>query len=269
MPTSDSTTFEVTVYDEAYNLQEGVIVKTQRYYIGNNSYETVDMGLTDTFGKTLTHLQLEDAFYKFIIERNNTILWSSTPIKPYCTSAPCSLVLVMSGEGAIDYEPFVNVSNFYYNLSWNASGTDLVKYEWAVTDGVARTGRLLVTKLAGTTTTTICNINTLSTAGTLICNLSTQKGFFRSYAYADGDLVDILNIQLGGLRGSFGVEGLFWTIILILTISAIGLAFDARIAIVLMILSLIAVYFLGFAILAPTSIAAIIVLAVVALYQMR
>jgi len=268
LPTTDSTTFEITVYDSDYIIMEDIIVKTQRYYVGTNTYETVDMGLTDEFGHTLTHLELEDAFYKFVLERNGASLWSSTPIKPYCTAAPCSLILVVAGENASTFTPYSDIPNFEYNLSWNATGTNAFRYEWIATDGIAKTGRLLVEKLAGTTSTTICDESTLSAAGAIVCNI-TANGQYKASAYVDGDLIDNMYVQIGGLQGSFGIEGVFWTIILILTISAIGLAFDARVSIILTVLTLIGVYFLGLTVLPVSSIAAIIVLAVVVLYQMR
>jgi hypothetical protein len=161
---------------------QGVILKTQKFYPATNSFLTVESSQTDGKGQTLTHLELENSIYKFIVEQGGSVIYTGLPFKAYCTVAPCVYELIVGGSAANPFTNLTNISGITYSFNYtNASG--LVTLNWNDVSGLTPTVRLQTTKIGGIADTLICNNSLASTAGTLYCNLSNQTGEFQSIAY--------------------------------------------------------------------------------------
>ena len=124
--------------------------------------------------------------------------------------------------------------------------------------------------------TNICDLNTSSTAGTLNCNVSTYNvadisaSAYISQSSGQEQLVDRLIISIVEYYETYGNEGVFWIIMLILAAFFIGAWLNSMIA--SLILSVIALYFghvMGMIGIGLTSVSAMAVLAIIIIMKMR
>ena len=261
---SDSQSFEITVLDSSYSGLESAYVKLLRYYPSEDQYKLTEMGKTDSDGKTLLHMVLEDIFYTMIVEEDGEVLYSSEPSKKYCSETPCSLTInTVETIGSI-WSAFEGIENLNYNITYNDT-IGRVRLQYTDTSGSLSYIRLLVRLPALVSEeTTLCNINSSDASGVLFCNLNetamenaTGTFFVDLFVSRSAEQEDVESISLSFTRflrtnemfdifspGSIGSEGLVWGILLIITIITMGLL-NPKLAIIFACLGLGLVGFLG------------------------
>ncbi|GAI22649.1 unnamed protein product, partial [marine sediment metagenome] len=73
----------ITVLDELDEPMSNVYIKVQRYDVGTDSYYLVDTGRTEDNGQDYLYLRHNDVWYRFILERNGEVIYTSNPMKGY------------------------------------------------------------------------------------------------------------------------------------------------------------------------------------------
>lgn len=76
----------INVYDTLGQKVEGAYVKIQKYDVLTNSYLLNQVGLTNFEGQTNARLILNEEFYKFIIEYEGSVVYSTEPTYVYSTT---------------------------------------------------------------------------------------------------------------------------------------------------------------------------------------
>lgn len=273
LETADSTSIVIEVLDENYEELVGVYAKMQRYYVGSNTWETVEIGKTDTQGKALIHAVVEDVFYKFIFEDvSGTLLEEIEPMKFYCvpTYESCKYTFRLAGEIESPYSPVNGLPDVSYSLYYNED-TDRVIFSWSDSSGITQNARLIVLQQTTMGENTICDTITESVSGTIACDLATYNGTFFYYGYIQRSptkLIDWGQITKTTYGLVFGSEGVFWALLVIITIFLIGI-WNPTVSILLATVAFAAMTWIGLIDLGVGVIIYVIILAVLLIWRMR
>lgn len=224
---TDSTSIVIEVLNSNYQELVSIYGKMQRYYVGTNSWENVEIGKTDTQGKMIIHATTEDVFYKFLFEDGNgTVLDETAPMKFYCIAGTeCLYSFIISDEPESPFSPVNGLPGVSYSLVYN-NATDNVRFTWSDSTGTTQQGRLLVLQQNTMNSTTICDDILIANAGTLTCSLASYNGSFYYYGYikrSPQKLIDWGTITKTIAGTIFGVEGVFWALIILVTVFLIGI----------------------------------------------
>ena len=286
---SKDTVFEISVLDSSLSGLDGAYVKLLRYYPEDNQYILTEVGKTDSDGKTLLHIVLEDVFYTIIVEDDGEILYSGDPSKKYCSDTPCTQIINTADEITDIWSAIDGITDFYYNVTYNDT-TSKVRMEYTDTSGSLSYARMLV-RLPDfiSDATTICDVNSSSASGVLFCNLTetfmenVTGTFFvdvfvsRSPPEEDGESVALsftkfLTNNPEGIFdtfdvGTIGSEGLVWGIFIIIALVSLGI-FNPKLAIVFTCIAIALVGFLGIVKMSFSAIMGIVGLGAAAIYFM-
>ena len=226
LPTADATLVTITIQDNAQAVQEGVYIKAQRYDVGTDAFDLVAMGRSDKAGKDTIPLRLNDAWYRFILEKNNNVL-SIDPNSRRITSA--SLTLKTSEttlpEQLRDFE----------TLSYTVTNTsDSIILTYTDTTGVSSKNCLTVFRTNSTFNEFVCygeDYCQSSSSGTITCIIGngTEGGeyIWRYYSTINPTkLVDAGVISNVGkaVIAAIGIIGLFGAFFIILTMGLAGVS---------------------------------------------
>lgn len=244
-----ATAFKITVLDNARIPKEGVYIKSQRYSPATNSYYTVEMGKTDNYGKTSMYFVLNSVDYKFIVEENGVVIYSTIPGRIICHVLPCEIEFLITDVigpfGSID-----PISGLTRSLIYN-NQTEIVRLEWSDATGNMQYARLLVNKKRAMYDDVVCDVSDSSTAGALVCDLSGEDGtFFAEGKFAsspeESDIWITITKALATVKEIFGREGIWWLIPFILACALAGY-WNPAVAIMSICLGFVLFAFLGFA----------------------
>lgn len=265
-----ATTFKLNLRNSQYEDLQGAYAFVQRFYFENNNYKTVEIGKTDQYGETLAHFVLEDVFYKFLIYYQGNVVYESLPMQVYCVVAPCELNFAIKSPLPQIYSPYPQLEDVVYDLHYN-NITKIVSFSWLDTKGGFRTGRLEVIKGTTMKDYTMCNTSSNDVAATLTCNLTNQTGMFTANAYLTGSpekVVSQIGIELRDLWLNLGADGLFWSMILILTLVLAGI-WNPIVSVLLGIAGVIIVFIFGLAAIPITTVVAIIIIGGVLIWRLK
>lgn len=207
-----STSFVVFIMDAGRTVKPNVFIKSQRFYITNNSFRIVEMGRTDSEGKAVLHFVVEEPEYIFVIEENLVTIHTTTPSKMVCLEAPCTKEIQI----ATTQDPFakVNFSNAAFTMRYD-NQSKVIFFTFSDPSGATEQGRLEVTKRSpAREDENVCDTSLVSSSGTLICNLSGLNGYFvsqgflsqsaeRQAAFISVDQFNITSILYGNKDASF------------------------------------------------------------------
>lgn len=224
---AESEAVVIETADENYDELVGVFAKMQRLYIGTNTWETVEVGKSDTQGKTIIHAVLEDVFYRFIFEEEGgTVLESTEPMKFYCVDGyECKYTFIIGEDIDSPFSPVNGLPGVSYSLIYDNT-TNSIRFEWSDSTGATQTGRLLLISKTLEGDNIICDTQLNSVSGTLYCPTSNLNGTFFYYGYiyrSPGKIVEWGTFSKSAYSLIFGTEGVVWAIILIITVFLIGI----------------------------------------------
>lgn len=269
------TVFVASIRDSGYNPLSNALLKVLRFYPDENAYKTVEIARTDYDGNAIVHLDGSgDVTYRYIIENSDgDVVLQSGDSKAYCATTSCELSFYVGGAGTNPFSNWQNITGLSYSLTYN-NDTKIITYTWSDSTGATQYGRLVVDKIDMSTTTNVCDVNSSSTAGTLTCNVSAYDvADLSASAYisqSPEQLVDKLIISIIEYYETFGNEGVFWIIMLILAAFFVGAWLNSMIA--ALMLSVLALFFghvMGMIGIGLTSVTAMAVLAVIIIMKMR
>ncbi len=225
LPETESTSIMVYVKDYLLNALIERVVKAQRYDTGEGIWKTVELTRTDDTGQGLLHLLEEDADYKFLIEYQGNNVYSSEPRRIVCTSSPCSIEFKV-GESSEEVILFNNIDGITYDLSFNNESENIV-FVWDDVTGLTSYFRLLVEKQGYKDSTTICDVQSTDTSGSLVCSLANKTGTFITTVYRSASPEAPFSQLITELKNgfaTFGSETYAWGIFFILLMFFVGLA---------------------------------------------
>lgn len=271
LDSSASTSFIIDIIDQNQIPVSNVYLMIQRFYPGLGTFETVEMGKTDTQGSTVGHFEAETEDYKLIIFTANEVLFESGIQKVFCRDSPCTLTFQIGSTNLTSWENFGNITNLVWSLEYNEDN-NLWTYTYVDTSGIAQSGRLFVYKEGGVGKTSICNTTSSTTASTITCNVSSQTGTVYAGAYIDlGDgeeLVYLKSAIIDSLKNTFGNEGLFLAVFILMILAFAGL-WNPAVGVVLVVFGVVIMSFIGLASFGAVTIWALVFIALIILWELK
>lgn len=240
----------------------GVIVKTQRFFTGTNSYVTVAQIQTDYEGKGSVNLRVNDVYYRFILQQNNTVVTQIAPFVIVCAQGnvcpPYYITLPLSQQDIPNYFQWVGELQYSCNAN-NATGV----FQCTINDptGLSVGGSLLIDRKAGINFANNCTATAITSAATLTCALGNVTGNFYTWKlYLTGTNGNSTLISFGtldyttGALSGFGNNGLLIALLIFLVMGLAGI-YNPSVGLVLGIAALVGSFVLG---ILPVTIAALI-----------
>ncbi len=267
--TASSTSFIIDVIDEAQFSVADAYIYIQRYYPGTNTYETVEMALTDGSGSTIGHFEAETEDYRIIIEVDGVIIYQSGTQKIFCRETPCTLTFQTEGDVGVTWEDFGIIDEFDWTLNYDET-TNIWTFVYTDTSSSIGYGRLYVfyTK-PDEGEITICNTNSSLLADTLTCDVTGYNGTIYAKAYLSRSpeiLVYLKSIQR--LIASLGLEGLFLSMFVLMLLGFIGL-WNPTVGIISVVGGVIILNFMGLASFGAVTIIGLIFIAAIILWGLK
>jgi len=270
---SDSTSFVVRVRDSSYSSVVGAVIHVQRYYPGIDTWTTTEILTTNNEGKGIGHFVTEDVNYRFLVYVDGVLELTSTSTKVFCEVSPCTITLTLPGDTT--FVEWKNLSNLDYTLSYSKT-TEVFTYNYIDTNDSAEGGRLIVIRSSfyNSTVDTLCDDSDSAATAVITCDISGERnGTYYAFAYNNRSsvqkLINTLIIQkTRNIIGNIGLDGILWTVFLILGIVMIGL-FKPAVAIVFAIAGVIFVSVLGLASIPILSVVSIIIMGGFLLWGMK
>ena len=205
----------------------GNFINVYRFYPDINEYLIVEKAQSDEFGQFVARLiEPNTVKYQFeFLDEDNNILKRTDDMTIACRTTFCVIPFVIEGDFN-DFDTFQNVTDFDFSISFD-NVTNIFTYTWNDVTGESISSRLLVERIAFNGTTTVCNSTSTASANTITCSVGSSKAKyraqgFRTVAGENTRRMVVLNIEVGSTVGIFGLEGLFWAAILLLTLVGVG-----------------------------------------------
>ena len=228
LATTDSTSFIVNVvYSNGVDLANAE-VKVQRYYPGTGLWATTEILTTNDDGEAIGHILSEDADYKFLIYLAGVSIYNSSSTKIVCETAPCTVTLIIPASVETGYEVVEDLTS---TLTYSTS-TNVFTYIYSDSSGDFELARLYVLRTFPTNATKYvpCNTTKTGVSGVITCDVSTSlNGTYQASGYITRSGTETLDKRITGVRGSsiynsIGVDGVLWSIFLLIGIAMLGVA---------------------------------------------
>jgi len=210
----------VEVKDQGLIPLEGILVEIDRFYPRDNNYTLVESQLTDDYGQFVAKLIENDVKYRFkFFNQENTLIKITQDISIACKSSICILPFIIEEE-ATDFQEFQNLTTYTSLLSFD-NETNIFTFTWDDNRGESSSHRLLVQRILINGTIDVCDTTQAVQDGIMTCAVGSSKSSYRASAFrilnGKERRIAILNIKVGEIYGMFGVEGLFWVFLLLMT----------------------------------------------------
>jgi hypothetical protein len=270
--TSLSTSFIISVLDYNQIPISSAYTIIKRFYPGTNQFNIVEMGLTDNTGGTVGHFESETEDYQVSIERTDgTVIYIGPTQKVYCTASPCTLQIQTSGNNVSQFHNFGNVSNFFYTTAWDNS-TRTWTMNYADTSGTLGYGRFWVYYVNPRLgPQTICNISSSNLSGSLVCNTAGYNGTIYGAVYVSHSpeqLVYLDTLITLTALAIFGMEGLFLSLMVLLTLGFAGL-WNPVVGIILVIAGMLVLSLTGIASFGAVTLWGIIIIGLLIIWELN
>lgn len=223
LPTNYTSNCVATVYNEYSDYVEGATVKMLKYFTDTNSYQIVDMIITNFEGQGVLSCELNTEFYKFIIEYDSEIFLETSPSYIYDTE----LTFQINLQDTTDLK-FFSISDLVYDLTFN-NVTNNFRYVWSNAGSTVVQACLNVYETSGINDIAY-NASCVSAAsGTILLGVSPTAGSqYKAVATvyfipSDETYIDTIFKHFNTAIATHGNEGLFYLAIFILLFGLVGL----------------------------------------------
>ena len=215
----------IEVKDEGLVAQENIFVTIKRYYPATNEYKTVENRKTDQYGQFVAYLIENDVKYTFEFrDSDNTLLKTVSDMTVACRAVYCVIPFVIE-DTTNAFLRFDDVDDFTYNLSF-INSTNTYFFSWNDATDKAPTFRLMVTRYAWNGTSIVCNVTSNLKQGVLECDVGSNKASYVAQIFREASpelRTSSLSTTVGDNSATFGLEGLFISFILLMTLILIGI----------------------------------------------
>lgn len=234
LSTSAASEADFKVQDYLSNPIPNYTVQVQKFFPSLNSYQTIDEQKTDYAGKTTSWLYQPSSTYRIIILNNFAYVEAkdSVILNSQVQTGTLSngngvyyILLTLTGGGNNVYKQFgsVNSSCLFNN------GTTVLTCTLVDNSGTAFGSQLQVANLTPTGWVTICNSVATGTTATLLCTIgsgwnTSVFSYALSLRNSDGSYFTVATgtLDFRTTVVSWGTNGLFATLILILAFFMLG-----------------------------------------------
>lgn len=257
----------VTVKDSVGNTIDDVVVRYQRYYIGQDKYETVAMTKSDYIGIGSTFLKMTTVWYKYTLLKNGVVLRVIDPsilttTDLVLTTSPTTITTSIDVTTGISHScEYDDATQFLVCEVDDPTGT----YAHYCLD-VDEVGILNLTDYNETCIYT--------TSGTLMINLSefeayngTAKYTLSVFSGSDEYILESSYVEFYG-SSPYGQFGIFLTILIFSTICMMGIRYP-ELSIILGLAGVIASVALNFITMTMTAIGSIIFVGIILIYRVK
>jgi hypothetical protein len=241
-----ATGVEFEVVDGSDRAIPGYYIFIQKYYVSENAYKTVAMGQTDDYGEDYVYLRLYDTWYRFLIQNDTDLVYSSSKRKVSTTN----LQFVLQSSPYFNY--LGEYSGVTYALDYN-NITQIITGTFTSGTGEQITACLNVIKRTASDEETICNTCVTTASGSVNCNYGSENGTYLATFYVHGSppyilaSVEILQNVVSEFTRDIGLEGVVIASITTIAITTTALVTgSAALILILGILSLAISAILGF-----------------------
>jgi len=226
LPYTDVTSIIIEVKDQGLIPLEGYLVKIYRYYPEFATEHFVGSKLTDEFGQIVEKFVENNAKYKFEFYDTNGILKkTSDKITIACRNVFCIIPFIIETE-ADDFKRYEDIDLFSHDFDFD-NVTNTFIFSWDDQTQENSRMRLEVTRTLFNQSSIVCNYTSIDTVSSLSCDVGDQKAGYRGqvFRYVVGEeetRLELINVNVGATFSTYGVEGLFWVFILLMTALSIG-----------------------------------------------
>lgn len=257
----------IKVNDEYDTEIKDAYINIQRYYVENNSYNTIEIIKTDYYGQATTKLVLYDIWYKFVIIYNGSTIIETTQLKITSNS-----MIFKKGAGESVLKDWLDLQNVQYSLTFTNSTRTWV-FTFVDTQGLVKEGCLGVIKRTPTENTEICYECQSGTSATITCVLPEgSEGTFVATAWFEINptysITQIITLAEKSLGQLFGEDGLIIAMFLVLVCAAVGI-WNPVAGITFSLLGLLISFALGFTIMSYAAIISIVIVGVILIIGMN
>ena len=265
----DSTSFIIKVQDQKLSGVSDALVYIQRYYPQDGEFRTVQISKTDSNGETIGFYEVETVDYKHIIIKDGEVLLETSPQKVVGKSVPYTLTFTVGEALGFPWSVFEKDTNIQSTLKYNKTSM-IVTFTYIDTTGGTTSGNLIVYSFSNSnsTGTTICDVSSIQSSATLTCNMTGYDGTFVAYGYIESEPSDILNFIIATGREIFGKEGLLIGIFIIM-VAGLAFIWNPTAGIVSMNAAVILTNLIGFMVVSPLFIFAMIAISFIAIILLK
>ncbi len=272
LSTTNGTDVDFTVQDNSGNELTNATIRLKRFFISTNSYRTVAMAQTNQEGKALIDVDFNDAFYETLTTFKEFSL-RTTGAKIITTTFILTMRLTPDPLESVD-----TLNNMITTLTFN-NLTETFSYVFTDTNGVARTGNLVVIEITPTSETIICTTTDTSPSATLLCQVNTTNltGSFiakGSIQVGDNQIVTNRFDRAVGelkqqLRDIISNQGIFLSILVAGTLGGLGAVVSPAVGIIMFLVGLTMTAFFGLNIIIIPLLVSFIILGGIIIYKMK
>lgn len=226
LDSGDSTSFILVVQDQNIIPITGALILIERFYPGLNEFRTVQIAKTDDDGKSVGFYEVETVDYRHTIMKDGVVLLVTTQQKIIGEEAPFTLTFTVGSILTAPLATFEDIENLDATLFFNAT-TKIVSFTYSDTSGNFTLAALSVELVNyNTLNTVLCAVNSTSSSGVLICDLTGEEGTFIAQGFisrSPGVLAKAIQFLISGNVDLFGTTGLFLAWFLILAAAMTGI----------------------------------------------
>jgi hypothetical protein len=268
---SSTRKFFINVRNVDDTVVRSAVVNIYKFYESTGQYNLVASGRTDYYGEFTTWLE-EDRNHLFAVYVNGTNVKNQTSTTK-CTEIPCTISLKIGPDSSAPFAPIQDIPGFSFTLEYNKL-TGNVSLAYTSNAGTISNVILTLKQLKQATADIIpCNRTSTADVASLGCDISNvTTGQFAAYAYIttnEGKMyVRYISISVDNRFQTFGNEGVFWAIGLLLVIVFTGL-WNPSVAIALTLVSFGLLASIGIIAVSYTIVIVLVIIGFIYLVMMR
>lgn len=223
--TSSSSDVILVLKDYGLSPLSDYLIKIYRKFESTNQEILVESDRTDEFGQIVASLVENDVKYRleFYDTDNNLVKTVETAVVA-CRAAVCIQQFIIEDDSD-PFTPYDDIDNYDSTLTFD-NDTNIFSYVWVDNTGVSSSHRLEVTRYLFNGTTVVCNATSTSSSGILTCAVGDQRASYNAKGYRTASpmmRIELLSVKVGSLYRSFGAEGIFWNMVLLMTLIVAGI----------------------------------------------
>lgn len=223
---SRSQEFLITYKNSNFLPAEGILVYVTRNYINENTFKTVEVAKTDNNGQALVHLVLADVIYTFIFVDSNTnqVLSTLSNYVPFCENIATGQCTINSNafQTSSNIDDYSTLGGITFNQNFNQTNRSITLTFTSLNGSSIVNSTIILYNNFGNNT--ICSNQLNSPSGTIICNIPMTYGnaSFLASVYSNGLLISEETYSIiQDPTSIYGVEGVLFAILIIITLSMI------------------------------------------------
>ncbi len=264
--TNDTIQLTLSVKDYNDDAISDAYISVLSYDLGTSSYTTTEIVKTDTEGDAFAQIIQNTAWYAFLVEYEGEVIIQTLPTK--ITTTTLTLRANLDTDYFASYDVTQGITS---DLTFN-NATAAFSFTFSYPTGGVAQGCLVLTRISINGETELNSSCATSSAATILMTIPEAVGTNSykadGYATISGQdfLLETLTHAYSTTYRTFGLSGIFLSMLLILTLVMVGLWHPAA-SVVLMVVGVVVTNVMNLFYLNWTYIITFIILAVITIYR--